>query len=68
MGQNIMDIWNKKMQFLKVEKVYVRKRYTTITNNWNYDASSMLTSLPAVDLKNLSASSAVTQCVQNQSV
>ena len=56
----------KKLQFLKEEKLYIRKKYTEVTNNWNYGASSRLTSLPSVDLKNLGASFPVTQCVQNQ--
>jgi len=52
--------------FFLTEKHYVRKKYTEVTNNWVYDGSSMLTSLPSVDLKNLRAPFAVTQCVQNQ--
>jgi len=49
-----------------MEKRYIRKKYTKVTNNWNYDASSMLTSLSSVDLNNLGASFAVIQPVQNQ--
>ena len=54
------------MQFLKEDKRYIRKKYNDITNDWNYDASNMLTSLPAEDLKTSGTSLAVTQCVQKQ--
>jgi hypothetical protein len=49
---SLIDIWHTKLPFLKVEKRYVRKKYTEVTDNWNYDASSMLTSLPTGGLKN----------------
>jgi hypothetical protein len=39
-------------------------KYKAITNEWNYDASCTLTSLPVWDLENLKRLVLVEQCVQ----
>jgi hypothetical protein len=41
-------------------------KYKSITNDWNYDASCMLTSLPIWDLKNFKSLIFVAQSVQLQ--
>jgi hypothetical protein len=40
-------------------------KHKVITNDWNYDASCTLTSLPVWDLENFKRLVFVVQCVQN---
>jgi hypothetical protein len=47
-----------------IEKPHVDK-YKEITNNWNYDASCTLISLPVLDLENIKRLFFVVQSVQN---
>jgi hypothetical protein len=51
----LIDVWHKSLQLMEgIEKPHTDK-YKEITNDWNYDASCTLTSLPVWDLANFSA-------------
>jgi hypothetical protein len=51
----LTDVWRESLLLMEgIEKPHVYK-YKAITNNWNYDASCKLTSLPVWDLQKFQA-------------